>query len=187
MARDPRGVGQLPRRYQIGIYALSAGLFLSGVLWLYFHYFVRVVDQFGFENPHPAQGKLLILHAAFALPSVWIFGFLWRSHVKPAWRAQLKRVSGGSIWMLVLLMGLSGYALYYIGSERIRDIVSVTHWVLGIAAGIALPVHARLWPFRRLLDGSQAAAWRRHKAPVTGPGRSPDHSGERQETTWSNP
>jgi hypothetical protein len=153
LERKPRRVGQLQQRHQVAVYALSVGLLLSGVLWLYFHYFVRVTDQFGFENPHPLQGQLLVAHAVFALPGVWVFGFLWRIHFKPSWRASRKRLSGGTLWSAVLLMCLSGYALYYIGSESARDIVSVIHWVVGIAATVVLLLHARLWPFRGLFRG----------------------------------
>ena len=111
-AYERRAVGRLGRSRRLAVYTVATGLFLSGLAWLGFFYFVRVVDQFGFENTHHAQGYFLIAHEVFALPAVWIYGFLWQIHVKPGWRARTRRWSGGTQWGLVLLMMLTGYALY---------------------------------------------------------------------------
>lgn len=141
IAPKRRRVGGLKRSQELAIYWVSSCLFASGVVWLIYFYFVRVVDQFGFENPHPLQGYFLIGHAVFALPSVWIFGLLWLIHVKPGWRARKKRWSGGTIWSLVLWMILSGYSLYYIGDDEIRGWLSLSHWVAGLPALVVFLVH----------------------------------------------
>ena len=77
-----------------------------------------------------------------ALPAVWIYGFLWQIHIKPGWKANRQRWSGGAFWSLVLLMIVSGYALYYIGDDAVRDWVSVTHWLAGIPALVIFLVPA---------------------------------------------
>ena len=148
----PVRVGRLKKNQKLAIYGVSLGLLLSGLVWLYFYYFVRVTDQFGFENPHPWQGKLMIAHAVVALPSIWIFGFLWHIHVKPGWRARVKRGSGGTYWSLVLWMILSGYSLYYIGSDTVRQWLSMGHWIAGIpATGLFL------WHIRHTIIGLDKA------------------------------
>jgi hypothetical protein len=139
----PPRVGRLKKSRKLAVYAVSLALLLTGLLWLYFFYFVRVVDQFGFENPHPSQGYFMIAHALAALPAVWIYGFLWQIHVKPGWRARTKRWSGGTMWTLVLLMILTGYALYYIGNDVVRDWVSLTHWIAGLVALVVFLWHIR--------------------------------------------
>ena len=139
----PARVGRLKRARRLAVYVVSSGLFLSGAIWLYYFYFVRVNDQFGFENPHPAQGWFLILHAVFALPAVWIYGFLWQIHVKPGWIAHTRRWSGGTQWSLVLLMILTGYALYYIGNDTVRSWVSLAHWVPAVLALPLFFIHIR--------------------------------------------
>jgi hypothetical protein len=143
IASNNRKVGRLKRNQRLTVYWVSSCLVLTGLVWLYYFYFVRVVDQFGFENPHPLQGYLLVGHALFALPSVWIFGFLWHIHVKPGWRAKAKRLSGGTIWSLVLWMILSGYSLYYIGDDAIRGWLSLSHWVAGGPALVVFFLHIR--------------------------------------------
>lgn len=141
--RNGKRVGSLKPGQKWAVYSLSVGLLLSGIVWLYFFYFVRVVDQFGFENPHPAQRYFLIGHAVVALPAVWLFGILWNLHVKPGWKARTRRWSGGTSWTLVLWMILTGYSLYYIGSEAVRDWIGVSHWVAGLAGTAFIVVHIR--------------------------------------------
>lgn len=143
IASSVRKVGRLKKGQRLAVYWVSACLVLTGLLWLYFFYFVRVVDQFGFENPHPLQGSLLIGHAVFALPAVWIFGYLWQVHVKSGWRANVRRLSGGTIWGLVLWMIVSGYSLYYIGDADVRRWLSLSHWVAGGPALVVFFLHIR--------------------------------------------
>ena len=137
-------IGQLQTHQKWGIYSVSIGLWLSGAVWLYFYYFVRVVDQFGFENPHPQQGLIMMIHAVFALPSVWLFGYLWKFHIKPGWKARIRRVTGGAIWSVVLVLACTGYALYYIGNDEIRNWVSLTHWIIGLAGLVVFLLHLYL-------------------------------------------
>ncbi len=136
-------VGRLRRPQRLAVYWVSTFLVLTGLLWLYYFYFVRVVDQFGFENPHPLQSYWLIGHALLALPAVWIFGSLWHIHIKLGWRARTRRWSGGTFWTLVLWMSLSGYSLYYIGSDDVRRWLSLSHWIAGGPALVVFFLHIR--------------------------------------------
>ncbi|MEM6937233.1 MAG: hypothetical protein AAF552_12300 [Pseudomonadota bacterium] len=138
----------MKRSHRLSIYWLSGGLLLSGLMWLYGFYFVRVVDQFGFENPHPAQKWLLVAHALFALPTVWLLGFLWHIHIKSGWQKKLKRWTGGTLCALALWMALSGYTLYYVGSDTVRSWLSWSHWIAGLVALVVLLIH--IWQSRAL-------------------------------------
>ena len=145
----------MKRSHRQSVYWLSGGLLVSGLIWLYCFYFVRVVDQFGFENPHPAQKWLLIAHAVFALPAVWLFGFLWHDHIKANWLARMKRWSGGTLFGLVLWMALSGYGLYYVGSATVRGWLSLSHWIAGLLALVILLLH--IWESRALAADGRIA------------------------------
>lgn len=140
---NDRRVGRLKRGQRLAVYWVSACLVLTGLVWLYFFYFVSVVDQFGFENPHPLQSSFLISHAVLALPAVWVFGSLWHIHVKTGWRAKTRRWSGGMFWSLVLWMIVSGYSLYYIGDDGIRRWLSLSHWIAGAPALVVIFLHIR--------------------------------------------
>ena len=78
---EPR-IGTLPRRRKIMVYTVSIGSLVTGVVWLLYHYFIRTVDQFGFESPDPNQKWWIIAHAVFSFFAVWAFGVLWTNHVQ---------------------------------------------------------------------------------------------------------
>lgn len=125
------------------VYVLGSGLYVTGVAWLVFKYFVRVTDGFGFENEHPLQGAWMIAHAAFALPMLWLFGVLWTGHVKAGWRLRARRPTGGTLWSAIVLLAVSGYALYYVGSDALRSAFSLAHWIPGLAALPVFLLHYR--------------------------------------------
>jgi hypothetical protein len=139
----PGATGVLPVGRRRTLYGLALGTWITGCVWLLFYYFVRVEDQFGFENPHPQQRLWLIAHAIFSLGAVWIFGALWSDHVVRGWKAKLRRNSGGWLFVLTAWLALSGCALYYIGSDVWREWMSLGHWVVGVAAIIFFLVHFR--------------------------------------------
>lgn len=108
-------------------------LFLSGVLWLIFHYFFALKTEFG-EGPHPLQQWWLKLHGLAAMATLIIFGSLLLGHIRRAWQHRQNRISGGSMVVMMIWLTLTGYALYYFASEESRPIISATHWLIGIAA-----------------------------------------------------
>lgn len=133
-AKSARGrIGHLPRRRRLTIYVVSIGVWITGAVWLLFHYFVREVDKFGFENAHPAEKWWLIGHAAFALMAVWLFGVLWPGHVKKSWHQKIRRGTGGALFGVTAWLTLTGLALYYIGSDAWRSWTSILHWTVGLA------------------------------------------------------
>ena len=136
-------VGHLSRLRRYSLYFASAGICATGVVWLYAHYFLESVDSFGFAGPHPAEKWSLIAHAGVAFYGIWWFGLLWPNHIYKSWKARIRRATGGVLFGCVAWLTLTGYALYYIGSERWRSWFSILHWVVGLAAAAAFAVHLR--------------------------------------------
>jgi hypothetical protein len=134
-------IGHLPKRRRWTVYITSVGVWLTGAVWLIFHYFIKKVDQFGFENVHPAEKWWLIAHASFAFAAMWLFGVLWPGHVKKSWNAHIRRWSGGTLFGVTLWLSLTGFALYYIGSDAWRSWTSLSHWIAGLAALAAFLWH----------------------------------------------
>ncbi|NBR18198.1 MAG: hypothetical protein EBT81_10105, partial [Gammaproteobacteria bacterium] len=64
--------GVLPPGRRRLLHGVALGTWSTGAVWLVFHYFVRVVDEFGFDNPHPQQRWWLIGHAVFSFAAVWL-------------------------------------------------------------------------------------------------------------------
>ncbi len=144
--RQPkRSIGRARR---LGLYAVGGGLWLSGGLWLPFHYLVQSPGDFA-PGPHPLEPWWLRAHGAFAFCAIWVFGLLWSVHVTPGWAAGERRRSGGLVVGLFLWLILSGYLLYYLGHERLRAVTSLLHWSLGLLLPFAFILH-RLVAARRV-------------------------------------
>ncbi len=116
------------------VYLLAFGVWASGGLWLIYHYFMTTPDDFGFEAPHRLEKWWLILHAALAVWSTWMFGNLWINHIKLGWRVKARWISGGCLFLMVAWLIVSGFLLYYVGDPALRGLVSKTHWIPGLTA-----------------------------------------------------
>jgi len=135
-----RGPIRLPASRRFAVYAVAAGVWVTGALWLVFHHFVRQPSPFGPE-PSPLEPWWLRLHGAAAMAAVWIFGLLWGVHALNGWNARRRRWSGGVVFGLFLVLIATGWLLYYAGSEDLRSVGSLAHWVLGLAAPVAFLWH----------------------------------------------
>ncbi len=134
---------RLARWHRYTLYGVVVLLTLSGALWLWLHYFGATVGEYG-RVPHPQEQTALQIHGAAAMLALFFLGTLLLAHMIRAWEAGRNRWSGGTLAAAMLILTLTGYALYYAGDERLRAGASVLHWVLGLAVPIALVVHITL-------------------------------------------
>jgi hypothetical protein len=140
--RHARGrVGHMSRGRRFRLYTVSIASWCTGVVWLLFHYFVKTVDRFGFEAPHPAEKWLLISHALVSFYALWWFGLLWPNHIKSSWKLHIRRGTGGLLFGCMAWLCVSGCALYYIGSDFWRSWTSILHWAVGVGALFAFVLH----------------------------------------------
>ena len=140
------------RRLTYGCFGV---LLLSGLGWLYFHYFMAVTTDFG-QTPHPAQTWWLKLHGLAAMAVLVIFGSLIPVHIRRAWHHRKNRGSGAVMVLIMFVLTLTGYGLYYIGGEELRPFISGAHWLLGSALMPIIVLHIAL--------GRRA----RHREPKSG-------------------
>lgn len=131
LRRQPRRVG----------FALLAGLWGSGLLWLSVHYGLRRPGAFGVPTPSPLEPWALALHGAFGFAALVLLGWLAAAHLPPAWRSGRSRRSGLVMCALAALLTFSGYLLYYVAGDTARAVIGVAHWAVGLAAPLALLVH----------------------------------------------
>ncbi|MGZ3652406.1 MAG: hypothetical protein ACXVB9_00135 [Bdellovibrionota bacterium] len=120
-------------RFRALLYSVSLALLATGVIWELLDRFVTVSTAIG-EMKHPAQPWVLRLHGAAALISVFVFGQLYSSHIRPSWRSRRKRWTGSILVGVITVLILSGYLLYYSSGDEFRSLVSFSHLWLGIAA-----------------------------------------------------
>lgn len=126
--RKPGSIGRRRRWYS---YVIGIGVWLSGGLWLLFHYFLVKQGEFGLTT-NPLEPWWLRLHGAFAFLALWIFGLLWGIHIAKLWPGKRRKWSGSILTGVFLLLIVSGYLLYYVGDDRMRPLISTVHWVIGL-------------------------------------------------------
>lgn len=122
---------------------LSFGLlWLSGLLWLIFHYFLRQQGDFG-PAPHVLEKWWLRLHGLAVFAMLLMLGSLITAHGRLAWRVKRQRRSGLSMLLLAGWLVGSGYALYYLVDDRQASWLPLLHWAAGLAAPLWLWSHRR--------------------------------------------
>lgn len=134
------------------VYTASVALFATGVLWLVFHYFGQVQGEFG-PAPHPFERWWLRLHGFLAMLCLVLVGSLLPIHMRRGWHQRRNLPPAIALLALVLLLTLSGYGLYYLGSEQLRPWISLFHWSIGLAAPAVMIWH--------VLSGRSATALQR--------------------------
>ena len=121
-------------RWQIMLLTSSgAALWLSGTAWLLLHYYGQLQGEFGPET-NPLEPWFLRLHGLVLIPALLGFGGLFIAHIPKGWKDASQRVAGTSLAAVFSVLILSGYMLYYVGNEAVRDWTSTVHWAIGIGS-----------------------------------------------------
>lgn len=140
-----RATGSAPLRLALWheslLCAVIVALTVSGGVWLVYHHLLPLNDSIA---THPAETWSLRLHGGLAMLALVMVGALLPRHVLPAWGRRLNRNSGGAMLGAMLFLTLTGYLLYYAGSPSLREVVSVLHWVAGLALPLLLALHMAL-------------------------------------------
>lgn len=148
-SRAPRAVairlGPTHRRWLHGAFA---GLWVSGVLWLVFHYFIQVDGPFG-PRPHPLEQWWLRLHGLFVTLGLVMLGSVLVHHARRAWDKRKNRRLGAALVASLLWLAGTGYALYYFASESNAAWLPLAHWLPGLALPLVLAAHVRRARSRR--------------------------------------
>jgi len=135
----PVSLGTAHRRW---IHSVFVVLWLSGLAWLLFHYFIQVEGTFG-PRPHPLEHWWLRLHGLAAMLSLIALGSVLPQHVRGAWELARNRKPGASLTVVTAWLGLSGYALYYFASEANQAWLPLAHWIPGLILPLLLWEHIR--------------------------------------------
>lgn len=139
---------RLSKIHEYIIYLISVIVIISGFLWLYFDFFVRVETEFSLQV-HPMQNIFLILHGSSSIIFLILLGTVLPMHVYKAWKTKNNRLSGGFFLLLFTILILTGIGLFYSGVEYNRRLLSVLHWVIGILFPIFFVIHIYFGKFKR--------------------------------------
>jgi hypothetical protein len=125
---------RLPASLRGGLYAVGGIVALSGVAWL--------------VAREPAQRAFALLcleiHGATAAALLVLIGAVAALHAPAGWRERKNRGSGALVVAVLAMLAITGVLLYYLGDERMRGVVSIAHWAVGLAAPAALTAHVWL-------------------------------------------
>jgi hypothetical protein len=136
--RDPVELKQiaepirLQRWHRWSIYLTLASLAITGAVWLLAHYFGRSAGEFA-DTPHPLEPWSLRLHGLAAFFTLFFAGSLLNSHMRRAWQLRRNRMSGGWTAAVFVVLTVSAYLLYYGGGENMHIVISLLHWIVGLA------------------------------------------------------
>lgn len=120
------------------LYAVLALLWTSGTAWLYLHYAVETNDAATF-----VQTWGLKIHGAAAMAYLVTLGTLLPIHVRMAWQQKRNRMAGAALMGLNLFLTLTGWMLYYVGSDIARPWISALHGGVGLGLPLFLYLHIR--------------------------------------------
>lgn len=142
MTRHPQPI-RLGTRHKRALYAVFLALWGTGVLWLVFHYFLRVAGEFG-DAAHPLEFWWLRLHGLAGFAALVAVGTVLPVHARRAWQLGKNRRSGLAMKAWLLWLAATGYALYYFVSEANEAWLPLAHWIAGLALPLGGLLHIRL-------------------------------------------
>jgi hypothetical protein len=121
------------------LWALAGVLLLlgtTGALWLRLH-FAR-----GDDLPGPAEAWCLKLHGGLALISLVLVGAVFDGHVVKGLKGTANRSPGILLFGALVLLGVTGYGLYYFDGDALRSVTAWTHRIVGALSLPLLGWHA---------------------------------------------
>ncbi len=139
---------RLSKVHEYIIYLISVIVVISGFLWLYFDFFIRVETEFSLQV-HPLQNTFLILHGSSSIIFLIALGSVLPVHIFKAWKTKNNRLSGGFFLLLFTILILTGIGLFYSAVEDNRRILSVLHWVIGILFPIFFVIHIYFGKYKK--------------------------------------
>lgn len=132
---------RLSPRHRRLVYGTFAAIWITGILWLIFHYFLQRQGEFGLES-HPLEAWWLRLHGAVAFVALWLGGVVWIVHVRHGLSRPKRRVSGIALIAMFAVLAASGYLLYYASDDALRDAVRLLHWLVGLGLAVPFLIHS---------------------------------------------
>jgi hypothetical protein len=122
------------------LYSLFCISFISGSVGFTLRTWFVTEGDFGPQH-NAWEPVLLKIHGASAFLVMIFFGWVLGRHVPVGWRSMRSRKSGFFLISCISMLILSGYALYYVGDEDLREITRWVHLSLGLSLPAFLIIH----------------------------------------------
>jgi hypothetical protein len=123
-------MNRLHPAHRLVLYAALSALLASGVAW-------------EAMSAGAAASLVMKIHGAAGMLTLILLGTLLAQHVPAGWTANKNRTSGAILLGAIAWLALTGYLLYYAGSELLRWYAAQSHLWVGIAAIAMVGLHLR--------------------------------------------
>lgn len=133
----------MPVPLRWSIYLTFGGVWITGCAWLVLHAFFQSPDEFG-AGRHPWEPSLLWLHGVLSIALAYLFGWIMAQHASEAWRQQKRRLSGGLFTAVIIILSVSGFALFFVTSELWQQQSSRLHEIVGVGVTLLAMEHWRV-------------------------------------------
>lgn len=135
--RNTRLAGKMPAWQRWSFWLVMSTCCLSGICYL-------VGSEFLSSPSILTSRKVITTHGVTACLAVFVFGTISMGHIRLGWILRKNKATGIGNIVTLSLMILTGLGLYY-GSEEIRDLAVLLHWISGLGFLVVLALH--LVPF----------------------------------------
>ena len=122
------------------VYGLFGALFATGAVWFAADQLKDGADD---ERWKSIAAWMLMLHGGAAMMALLALGALIPIHMLRGWRARVNRVTGVLAATTNAALIATAFALYYLGSETLRPLISALHLGLGAGFPLLLAIHIR--------------------------------------------
>jgi FtsH-binding integral membrane protein len=133
----------MPARLRYSIYFAFGGLWLSGCGWLLLHQFFESPTEFG-EARHPWEPAVLLIHGILSVATAYLFGWIMARHATEAWTLHKRRISGSLLTTLLVVLAISGFALFFLSDDAWQARSAQVHEVLGLLVTLFAVEHWRV-------------------------------------------
>jgi len=129
---------RLDPSFRRALYAAIAVLTLTGAGWMLADW---QKDPAGPEAWQTVAANLLMVHGGAAMVMLMMLGALIPLHVRRSWRSGRNRLTGPTMIAINTALIVTGFGLYYAGSEFLRAWISDIHIAVGFALPALLALH----------------------------------------------
>jgi hypothetical protein len=130
---------RLKATFRYWTYAVFSVLFLTGAVWL-----VADCQKDADDIWQQVAANLLMIHGGAAMLALMALGALIPLHLVRAWRARKNLASGLIVATVNVVLIVTAFGLYYLGSETVRPWMSWIHIAAGFSLALMLPFHILL-------------------------------------------
>lgn len=126
-------IGMLPRWQRLSTHLIFTVCAVSGLGFL-------LKREAGLDLGELSAHSMLVWHGVSSAFALVVLGSVLPGHVRGAWHARGNRATGVAMLAVMTVLMLSGLLLYY-GAEEARDTTVRVHWLIGLGAFAAFPLH----------------------------------------------